>query len=218
MPELYHTGHHKAGATYAAVERILVFGGKDHSQGEIMNISVFNKRPLLETPRLLLRPVHVDDIPMVFAFNADLETLRYVPREPYRNLDEALEKVAGFSKGFKEQKGIWWTYVLKETGQSIGYGGLFDVDVACSKAEIGYGTLSEYWGQGYAGEAVAAMVRFGQSDMNLHRIYGQVDPANTASAKILLNLGFKKEGCLHHEVFARGAYFDLDVFGLVDET
>lgn len=183
-----------------------------------MNISVFKKFPHLETARLILRPVSVDDIPMVFAFNADLETLRYVPRDPYRNMDEALEKVAGFTKGFKEQKGIWWTYALKDTGQSIGYGGFFEVDAACSKAEIGYGTLSEYWGRGYAGEAVAEMARFGRSEMKLHRIYGQVDPANTASAKILLKLGFKKEGCLHHEEFARGQYFDLDVFGLVDEA
>ncbi len=36
--------------------------------------------------------------------------LRFVPREPYQNIDEALEKVAGFVKGYKEQKGICTAY------------------------------------------------------------------------------------------------------------
>jgi [ribosomal protein S5]-alanine N-acetyltransferase len=181
-----------------------------------MNTSVFSTFPSLETERLVMRAVGVEDIPMVFAFNSDPETIRFVPRALYESMDEALEKVAGFTSGFRQEKGIWWTFVLKETGTAIGYGGLFDIDAECSKAEIGYGALEEFWGKGLIGEATAAMTEFGKEVMELHRIYGHVDPANEPSAKILLKLGFKKEGCLRHDIFARGQYFDMDVFGLVD--
>ncbi len=181
-----------------------------------MNDSVFNKFPRLETERLILRAVGAEDIPMVFAFNSDPEAIRHVPRAAYENMEEAVEKVAGFTQGFKQQKGIWWTLILKETGAAIGYGGLFDVDKESSKAEIGYGALQAYWGRGYIGESTKEMVRFGKEVMKLHRIYGYVDPANKPSAKILHNLGFKKEGCLRHDVFAQGKFFDMDVFALVD--
>jgi len=181
-----------------------------------MNLSIFDNFPQLTTDRLILRRVSAEDIPMVFEFNSDPEVLRFVPRDLYTDYDEALEKIAGFTKGFKEKKGIWWTFVMKDSGIAIGYGGLFEINAECSKAEIGYGTLKTFWGQGYVSEAVAEITRFGRKEMKLHRIYGHVDPANEPSAKILLKLGFTKEGCLHHDIHARGEYFDMDIFGLVD--
>lgn len=180
-----------------------------------MNNSVFDHFPNLETDRLRLRRLGVDDIPMVFDFNADHEALRYVPRAPYVHLDEAVEKVAGFIKGFRDRNGIWWAFVLKNSNEAIGYGGLFDIDAECSKAEIGYGLLKPFWRQGYASEIVSEMTRFAVEQANLHRVYGLVDPENTPSAKVLLKLGFQHEGCLHHDIFARGQYFDMDVFGLI---
>ena len=133
------------------------------------------------------------------------------------HVDEAREKVAGFIKGFQEEKGVWWAFVLKETNQTIGYGGLFDVDSECSKAEIGYGLLKPFWGQGYMSEAVAEITRFAVEDIKLHRVYGLVDPENIPSAKVLLKLGFQHEGCLRHDIYARDRYFDMDVFGLIQD-
>ena len=182
-----------------------------------MNKSVFESFPHLETERLKLRKVTVEDIPMVFEFNSDPEAVKYVPREPYTHLDEALEKVAGFNRGYEEGTAICWAYTRKDSGVTIGYGCLFHVDAEGSKAEIGYGILRPFWGQGFVSEAVAEMTRFAQQDMQLHRVYGLVDPDNIPSAKILLKLGYSKEGCLRHNDFARGNYFDMDVFGLISE-
>ncbi len=180
-----------------------------------MNEQVFDHFPVLETPRLVLRQVAAVDIPLVYCFNADLETLRYVPRDPYESLDQAVEKVDGFARGFADHKGIWWTFELKDSGKAIGYGGLFDVEATASKAEIGYGTLPEFWGQGYVSEAVAEMTRFGREEMALHRIYGLVHPENGASARVLEKLGYEREGCLRGEEYAREKWFDLVVWGWV---
>jgi RimJ/RimL family protein N-acetyltransferase len=180
-----------------------------------MNESLFTDFPQLETERLILREVTEEDTAMVYQFNADLEALRYVPRAPYTKNEQAVEKIQGFQKGFRDKKGIWWTYVLKETGHSLGYGGLFNIEAEGTKAEIGYGILKEHWGRGYVGEAVKEMSRFGFEDLQLHRIFGLVDPANTPSARILEKLGYEKEGLLRHDEYARGQYFDMTVWGRV---
>lgn len=181
-----------------------------------MNDAVFVTFPVLETDRLLLREVSHEDLELVYRFNADPQALRYVPRAPYTEMIQAIEKIAGFHEGYRERRGVWWTFVLKETGDLLGYGGFFDIGAEETKAEIGYGILPEHWGQGYMSEAVAEMTRFGFEDMGLHRIIGRVAPANEPSARILARLGYEKEGVLRDDEFARGEFFDMTIWGKLD--
>ncbi|MBU8871948.1 MAG: GNAT family N-acetyltransferase, partial [Gemmatimonadales bacterium] len=189
-----------------------------------MNETVFENFPVLRTKRLLLRQVRDDDLQMIFDFNSDTAALRFVPRAPFETQAEAVEKIKGFRNGFADRKGIWWVFETRETdrntghraGETIGYGGLFEVDAANSKAEIGYGLLPHYWGKGFVSEAIAEISRFGCDEFGLHRIYGQVDPENAPSARVLLKLGYVNEGCLKDDIFARGRYFDMDVFALIN--
>ena len=103
------------------------------------------------------------------------------------------------------------------TQDLLGYGGLFDIAAAGTKAEIGYGIQQDHWGRGYMSEAVAEMTRFGFEDLQLHRIFGLIDPAHGASSRILEKLGFVNEGVLRHDQYARGQYFDMTVWGRVAE-
>jgi len=56
--------------------------------------------------------------------------------------------------------------------------------------EIGYAFLPAGRGQGYAAEAVAALLRYGQQTLGLRRIIAIVTPTNTASLRLLEKLGF----------------------------
>jgi ribosomal-protein-alanine N-acetyltransferase len=181
-----------------------------------MNEKVFEHLPQLETARLAFRLIEAEHAGVVFKLNSDLEALRFVARDPYTKIDQAADRVAEFETGYKERKAIWWAFYPREANEPIGYGGLFDINREWNKAEIGYGLLQNYWGNGYAGEAVAEMVRFGRDDLGLHRIYGKVVPGNTASVRILEKLGFEKEGRLKDDAFARGRYFDMCVFALIN--
>ncbi len=82
--------------------------------------------------------------------------------------------------------------------QLIGYGGLFDINFEASKA-------------------VERIVDFGINDMQLHRIYGYIDPGNIASIKIIEKFNFKKEGILKDDAFARNKYFDMSVYALINK-
>ena len=183
-----------------------------------MNDALFDHSPRLETARLDFSLAGVEDVGLLFEFNSSLEILRYVPRTPYTKIEQAEEKLAECTTGFENHTAIWWAITLRDTGEKIGYGGFFGIDAESDKAEIGYGLLPGYWKQGFASEGVAEIVRFGFENLELHRIFGLVDPENTASARILQKLGFVKEGTLKDDAFGRGRYFDMTVYARIRDS
>jgi len=177
-----------------------------------MNDKIFADFPDLSTTRCDLRQVQWQDLDMVLAFNSDLRVLRYVARDPYQTEEQAQEKIQGFLDGYQEQKGIWWTFIERSSGQAMGYGGLFEIDSSLASAEIGYGLMPEFWGRGFMTEIVAEMVRMGFEDLALSSIHALVVPGNEASEQVLLRQGFQPTGLLKDHSQARGQSFDMNRF------
>ena len=86
-------------------------------------------------------------------------------------------------------------------------------------AVLGYDLLPEFWGKGYASEAVHAicLAAFaGQLSCGpLHRIQADTVPGNTASETLLLKLGFKNEGLRRECGYWKNRFHDLRCFGLL---
>ncbi len=181
-----------------------------------MNKDIFDNLPTLQTDRLDFRLVNKGDSGLLFEFNSDLESLKFVPRTPFTDISQAEEKLADCENGFNDQTALWWILSLRDSGETIGYGGLFEINHNSDKAEIGYGLLPRFWRRGYASEAVAEIVQFGFDTLELHRIYGCIVPGNTASVKILENLGFTLEGVLKDDDFGRGRFFDMSIYARIN--
>lgn len=181
----------------------------------VVNLAAFDPPPVLGTPRLLLRPVSRADVDLVFAFNSDPHCLRYVARTPWTARAQALARIDEWTEGFASRTAVMWVFEQGPERAPVGYGGFFGIDADNEKAEIGYGVLPAWWGQGLAGQAVDAMVAWGFGELGLHRIHARVHPGNTASERLLLRRGFRLEGVLVHDARARGRWFDSRVFGLI---
>jgi [ribosomal protein S5]-alanine N-acetyltransferase len=61
-------------------------------------------------------------------------------------------------------------------------------------AEVGYDLCPDYWGQGLMTEAIQALIRFDSEEMDLNRIEATAHTENERSQRVLLKLGFQKEG------------------------
>lgn len=83
------------------------------------------------------------------------------------------------------------------------------------RSEIGYILAKQYWGLGYASEAVDAIVAFGFEKMGLHSIEAQLDPDNVRSAHLLEDLGFVKEAHLRENFFVHGTFVDTAIYSLL---
>ena len=84
------------------------------------------------------------------------------------------------------------------------------------KAEIHYSLLPEYWGKGYASEAVNMIVKFCFDELNLHRIEAGVAVGNLASIRLLERMGFTKEGRKRKVLPLLDGWSDNFHFGILD--
>jgi RimJ/RimL family protein N-acetyltransferase len=93
--------------------------------------------------------------------------------------------------------------VLTPKDEDIAIGGCcfwnFSLDFKC--AEIGYELHHGYWNKGLMTEAVKAVLTFGFNEMGLHRIEANPLSTNEQTQRLLLKLGFKKEGALRRTPF-----------------
>lgn len=183
-----------------------------------MNEKVFEKFPTLETERLNLTQVKMEDADVIFKGNSTESSLKYIPRELFTTLEEAEKKVEYYLNGFEEKSVLMFKFCLKETGEPVGYGGLFNLTQPANKGELGYIIFEEYWSKGFATEASGKIVDFGFKELQLNKIFALIDPRNTGSQKVVEKLGFEKEGLLKQNDFAKGKYFDIIYYALFNKA
>jgi ribosomal-protein-alanine N-acetyltransferase len=111
--------------------------------------------------------------------------------------------------------GLWFA-IMHETGEPMGGIGLNDYSKAHRNAEVGYWLLPEYWGKGVIKSVLPAILEFGFSTWNLHRIEALVEPENIASSKLLLNTGFTFEGTRRECELKGDTYISLEIYALLD--
>jgi ribosomal-protein-alanine N-acetyltransferase len=168
--------------------------------------------PVLRTERLILREIVAADAAALFAIHGNANVMRYFGADPMTELAQAQELITAFANWRGEaQSGIRWG--IEHDGQLIGTCGLFHWNHAWHSAMVGYELAQAAWGQGYMQEALAAILPYGFSEMNLNRIEAQIHPDNTASLKLMPKLGFAHEGQLREAGFWGGQFHDFVQFG-----
>lgn len=181
-----------------------------------MNLaSVFRSLPRLETRRLLLRPLTRRDVRDVFAYASNERVARYLLWRVHRCPADSENYLQAVLTAYRKGQAAPWGVVEKATGRLIGSCGFTVCHPLHWRAEIGYALGEEYWGRGYATEAVAAAVNFGFEGMNLNRVEALCFVENTASMRVLAKLGFCCEGTLHQYLYAKGAYRDVKLYAII---
>lgn len=144
---------------------------------------------MIDTKRLTLRPLTLDDASFYLRLLNDPSFLENIGDKGVRDLDGAREAMQAGPIAMQAQLGYsLWMVIRKEDGASIGMCGLIKRDTL-PDTDIGYAYLPAYWGQGYAWEAASAAMAYGRDVVGLPRLLGIVSPGNTASAELLKKLG-----------------------------
>lgn len=173
-------------------------------------------QPVLETPRLLLRPVEMKDQQKVFEGFSDPEITRHM-EITYATFEATAEQMEWYANNRKTGSGYAWVATLKEEpGSFLGIFSMYDVTPKHKRAEIGYWLFPEHWGKGYTAEGFAAIIAFAGSQLQLHRIAAEVEPDNYGSRKVLGKLGFQQEATLRdYEIDKNGNYLDLEIWSKI---
>ena len=171
--------------------------------------------PILETERLILRELIEDDAQGILNCFSNEDVLRYYGQNPLTDLEQVKNIIRNFSNNYKEKRGIKWGIERKETEGIIGTIGFHDWSSEHKRAEIAYALLPEYWGNGYATEAVLKVVSYGFTELELTRIGAVVFTENKASNALLEKLGFEKEGVLKNYMYQNNVPYDTNVYSLL---
>ncbi len=145
---------------------------------------------ILETDRLLLRPLEPSDLEQLYALYSDPEIRRYFP-DGTRTLEETREELEWFLNGHPDhpELGLWATIHLG-SGQFIGRCGLLPWMIDGSlEIEIAYMIAKPFWRQGLGAEAAKALVRYGFETLKLNRLIALIDKEHTASIKTAESAG-----------------------------
>ena len=177
---------------------------------------VFADLPELETGRLLLRRMRLDNAEAMFAYASDPEVTRYVLFDTHRSIEDSREFLRFATEGYERGDFGGWGLLLKDSGVFIGTCGL-DAGYAPehARAELGYVLAREHWGRGLMPEAVRAVIRFGFARVKLNRIEARCIAENAASARVMEKVGMTYEGTLREREFIKGAYRDMKLYSIL---
>jgi aminoglycoside 6'-N-acetyltransferase len=158
--------------------------------------------PGLATPRLLLRRFRPSDAASFFGYRTLPEVARYQSaRWLTMTMKEAAEFVAEqvASEPFVPESWFQVAVERASTGELIGDIGLH-TPADAGAAEVGYTLAPAHQHQGYAIEAVRALVDWLFKERRLHRVVCIADMRNAPSIRLMEKLGMRREGCADGEV------------------
>ena len=148
---------------------------------------------IIETERLLMRPITREDMPTMLRFRSDPEVARYLGGVAM-STPEAVAKRLQFYLDCHSRYGFGMCAMLRKPDREmIGWSGIQPLEDS-GQIEVGYGFDRPFWGKGYATEAAAAFLRYGFETAGLARIVAVATPENTASRHVMEKLGMRYEG------------------------
>ncbi|NOT38376.1 MAG: GNAT family N-acetyltransferase [Saprospiraceae bacterium] len=158
---------------------------------------------ILETQRLRIREISLEDLDGLYALDSDPEVHRYLGNNPVTDKKE-LEDVVRFIQQQYKDFGIGrWAVLDKETGDFLGWSGLkyvtTEINGYSNYYDLGYRFIRKYWGQGIATESALAIISHAFQNMKLDDVYSMVELENAASNKLLLKIGMKYKNTFDYE-------------------
>ncbi len=178
---------------------------------------IFQRMPQLETPRLILRRINMNDAPDLFAYGRDPEVARHVLWDAYRTESDARMYVRFLQRQYRSDQPSSWGIVYKPDNRMIGTIGFMWWNRDHNSAEVGYSLSRAHWNQGLMSEALLELMRFGFEVMALHRIEAQHECDNPASGRVMEKVGMRHEGTLRGRLYNKGRYVDVELYAILRE-
>jgi aminoglycoside 6'-N-acetyltransferase len=162
----------------------------------------------LATRRLLIRRFTESDAEALASYRSDPEVARLQDWETPYPIEEAKRFIATLGDLAPGTSGTWFQFAvsLEPSGALIGDVALRTGRSDPRQAELGFTLASAQQGQGYAGEAVGAVVQYAFQQLAMHRVFARTDSRNHRAQRLLTRIGFRLEGEFRESVWFKGEW------------
>jgi ribosomal-protein-alanine N-acetyltransferase len=172
----------------------------------------------LETTRLVLREIGLEDVDAIHAYAANPEVVQYMAWGP-NSFEQTRRFCAERVANRKDPNRTSYELAINVKPGSVAVGaiGVRVKSAENREGELGYVLHPVYWGKGYVAEAAQRMLEFGFEELKLHRISAFASPENAASLRVLMRLGMRHEGTLRQNVRVKHGYRDSALHAILSD-
>ena len=167
-------------------------------------------KPVIETDRLIIRPMTVQDVPSLKKWMPDRSIYTYWGKGPGK---AEIHPELLFEKTERPAKSFHLGIAEKVSNEVIGDLWVYLIEYD-RMAQIAIRLAKDKHGRGYGTEALSAMTRFCFENTELQRLWTQVDVRNIDSAKMLEKCGYSKEGLIRQGKIVN-TWCDYYVYGIL---
>ena len=170
---------------------------------------------ILESERLILKPVEPEDLNFLMEQRWDADLTDYIIHNPISSYNQQkwYEKIC---KNGDVALSIFYKEKDSEKPVLLGAVGLYDINWRHQRAT--WKTLripKQYQGLGLAYEASKMLIEYGFYTLNLNKITSDIFPDNEGIIRVLSKLGFTEEGRLKDHYFHKGQFKDVVIYSLL---
>lgn len=171
--------------------------------------------PTLETKRLIIRRYSLEDVDDYFSFASDTEVTRFLRWGPHTNKDFTRDYLSGVLDAYRDGNDSPWGIELKAEKKLLGIIHLMQLDLYNRRAHIGVVLARPYWKNGYATEAVNAVLAESFTKLALNRVEAFCIPENQAGVRTAEKVGMQREGLLRQYAFQKEEFRDFLLFSIL---
>lgn len=157
------------------------------------------KEPVIETERLILRPLTLDDAQACFSWCGDERVTKFMSYPTHTDIRQTIDWI---KSTFADDKEWNWALVLKEESKVIGTGSIGPNDEMKGYWGMGYNLHYDYWHKGYCTEAMKAVIDFVSKELGVKKICSCHAIGNPRSGRVMEKCGLR----FHHY----GEYAKID--------
>ena len=145
---------------------------------------------LLHSARLTLKPLHPNDVNIIFGLRSNKDNNQYLDRPPCQTKEDAAAFITSILSKTENSPLKYWVIFLKDAEISIGTICLYNQDENSQSAEIGFELLPHFQGQGYMYESINTVIEYAKNTLYLNCINASTHQLNHKSISVLKQCGF----------------------------
>ncbi len=157
--------------------------------------------PQIRTDRLLLCELKLKDAHAMYLYRSSAEAMQYQSWHPTSE-QEVRAFIRKTNRAGFDAADTWFQLgiYLGTSQRLIGDLGIHFLPPDGRQIEIGLTISPSHQRNGYATEAIRALLSFAFKNLGKHRVIASVDPRNIASIKLLERIGMRKEGLFKQSI------------------
>lgn len=143
----------------------------------------------IKTERLVLKPLGIKYLDTVNEYAVDKENTRYMLYLPNETAEETVDFLVKVDKEWQKDKPDYLTFAVIYNGIHIG---AVDVDLYDGFGELGWIINKKYQKNGFAYEAVRALITYLKDNLNIRHFVAHCDSRNIPSYRLMEKIGMTK--------------------------